>query len=148
MRRTAAKQMHGIWKQKITVASGDMESKLGTYYHINPLHKPFVPAANVMTGNERIIPSSICLGVFCYLSAWRFLDKSKTILCPQKMMPSWSANSSLTLKYGVTSAGMSFRSSGQLPMITSLSNCRVLSSLVACCNSLSFELETGRKLPA
>ena len=50
------------WKQKITKASGDLDSKLGTYHRINPLLKPFVPAADVMTENERITTSRFRTG--------------------------------------------------------------------------------------
>ena len=50
------------WKQKITRASADMDSKLGTYHRINPLLQPFVPAADVMTENERITTSRFRTG--------------------------------------------------------------------------------------
>ena len=41
-------------KQKFIDASVDIDSKLGTYYHVNPLLKPFTAAQN-LTENERIL---------------------------------------------------------------------------------------------
>ena len=50
------------WKQKITQASCNIDIRLGTYHHINPLLGPFIPAANIMTENERIITSRFRTG--------------------------------------------------------------------------------------
>ena len=43
------------WKRKIaTESSKDADSKLGTYYRINPLLRSFVPDKSKITENERI----------------------------------------------------------------------------------------------
>ena len=45
-----------LWKQKLVNSLVDSDSKLGTYYSINPLMKPFIYVSNA-TENERILIS-------------------------------------------------------------------------------------------
>ena len=45
-----------LWKQKLVNSLVDSDSKLGTYYSINPLMKPFIYVPNA-TENERILIS-------------------------------------------------------------------------------------------
>ena len=44
-----------MWKRKIIEASDDVDSKLGTYYCVNPLLKKFNMDIQTLTENERIL---------------------------------------------------------------------------------------------